>query len=127
MDATIKAEIETTVRRFWEAWIDGDVATLDTLLSPTFTHTDFDGKFTDRAAWLATAHKRANASMVLEDIAIRTFGDVASDVAIVTARQIIMHDDGTEKRHRVFRITSILLKQQGRWLREAAQVAAVTE
>lgn len=127
MDATIKAEIETTVRRFWEAWIDGDVATLDTMLSPTFTHTDFDGKFTDRAAWLATAHKRANASMVIEDIAIRTFGDVASDVAIVTARQIIMHDDGTEKRRRVFRITSILFKQQGRWLREAAQVAAVSE
>ena len=118
-----KAEIETAVKRFGEAWADGDAATLDTMLSPTFTHTDINGKFTDRATWLATAHKRPNASTVMDDIAIRTFGDVA----IVTARQIITYDDGSEKRRRAFRITTVLIKQTGRWLREAAQVAAIAE
>jgi len=123
VDATTKAEIEAAVVRLGEAWANGDVSTLATLLSPTFTHTDFNGKFTDRAAWLATAHKRPNASTVMDDIAIRTF----SDVAIVTARQVIMYDDGPERRRRAFRITSVLIKQKGRWLREAAQVTAIPD
>jgi ketosteroid isomerase-like protein len=59
----------------------------------------------------------------MDDIAIRTFGDVA----IVTARQIIMHDDGSERRRRAFWITAVLVKQDGRWLREAAQVAAIAD
>ena len=90
VDAATKAEIEETFVRFGEAWTDGDVTTLETLLSPTYTATDINGEFTHRAAWLATVHKRPNASTTMDDIAIRTFGDVA----IVTARQIIMHDDG---------------------------------
>ena len=123
VDATTKAEIEAAVGRFGEAWANGDVTTLETLLSPTFTHTDINGKFTDRAAWLATAHKRPNASTVMDDIAIRTF----SDVAIITARQVITYDEGPERRRRAFRITSVLIKQKGRWLREAAQVAAIPD
>jgi ketosteroid isomerase-like protein len=123
VDATTATEIETAVVRFGEAWANGDVMTLDTMLSPTFTHTDINGRFTDRAAWLATAHRRPNASTVMDDIAIRTFGDIA----IVTARQIIMHEDEPERRRRAFRITAVLIRQQGRWLREAAQVAAIAD
>jgi len=123
VDTTTKAEIEAAVVRFGKAWADGDVAILETMLSPTFTHTDISGRFTDRAAWLATAHRRPNTSTVMEDIAVRTFGDVA----IVTARQIIMYDDGPLRRRRAFRITSVLVEQDGRWLREAAQVAAIAE
>jgi uncharacterized protein (TIGR02246 family) len=123
VDAATKAEIEETFVRFGEAWTDGDVTTLETLLSPTYTATDINGEFTHRAAWLATVHKRPNASTTMDDIAIRTFGDVA----IVTARQIIMHDDGSERRRRAFRITTVLVKQDGRWLREAAQVAAIAD
>jgi ketosteroid isomerase-like protein len=123
VDAATKAEIEETFVRFGEAWTDGDVTTLETLLSPTYTATDINGEFTDRAAWLATVHKRPNASTTMDDIAIRTFGDVA----IVTARQIIMHDDGSERRRRAFWITAVLVKQDGRWLREAAQVAAIAD
>jgi uncharacterized protein (TIGR02246 family) len=123
VDTTIKAEIEAAVVRFGEAWADGDVTTLETLLSPTYTGIDIDGKLTDRAAWLATVHKHPNARTTMDDIAIRTFGDVA----IVTARQIIVHDDGSERPRRAFRITPVLVKQDGRWLREAAQVAAIVD
>ena len=40
VDTTTKAEIEAAVVRFGEAWADGDVTTLETLLSPTYTGTD---------------------------------------------------------------------------------------
>ena len=123
VDTTAKAEIEAAVVRFGAAWADGDVMTLETLLSPTYTATDIDGTFSDRAAWLATVHKRPNAKTTMDDIAIRTFGDVA----IVTARQIFMHDEGSERRRRTFRITAVLVKQDGRWLREAAQAAAIAD
>jgi hypothetical protein len=91
MDATTKAEIETAVTRFGEAWAEGDVATLDTMISPTFTHTDFRGRLTDRAAWLATARKRPNVSSEMDDIAIRHFGQIAA------ARQSISYDDGPKR------------------------------
>jgi hypothetical protein len=53
VDATTKAEIEAVVVRFGKAFADGDVAALDTMLSPTFTHIDFRGRLTNRSAWLA--------------------------------------------------------------------------
>src|ERR1700749_1230686 len=121
MDATTKAEIETAVTRFGEAWAEGDVATLDTMISPTFTHTDFRGRLTDRAAWLATARKRPNISSEMDDIAIRLFGEIS----VITARQSISYDEGPERRRGVFRITAILIRQNGRWLREVAQVTAI--
>jgi hypothetical protein len=52
----------------------------------------------------------------MDDIAIRTFGDVA----IVTARQIIMHDDGRTGH-------AGPVKQDGHWLREAAQVSVIAD
>jgi hypothetical protein len=43
-----RAAIETALIRGGEAWASGDVASLDKLLSPTFTQTDIHGKFQDR-------------------------------------------------------------------------------
>ena len=52
-DETARAvAFEEAVRRFGEAWACGDVAVLEPLLSPTYTHTDVAGRFQDRAAWL---------------------------------------------------------------------------
>jgi hypothetical protein len=45
-------ELDEAIRRFGAAWAAGDGAALDTLLSPTYTHSDVFGRFPDRAAWL---------------------------------------------------------------------------
>ena len=44
--------LEEAVRRFGEAWACGNVAVLEPLLSPTYTHIDVSGRFQDRTAWL---------------------------------------------------------------------------
>src|SRR5262252_1094782 len=83
-----KAEIETAVIRFGEAWADGDAATLDTMLSPTFTHTDINGKFTDRATWLSMLSGMFNVSEA-EAAAIRAAyerdGELAAAVEAASA------------------------------------------
>src|SRR5690348_14075406 len=109
MEAAIEAEIDTAVRCFGEAFAVGDVATLDTMLTPTFAHIDFRGRLTNRAAWLATVlpvmRRRPNTSTEIDDIAIRLFGEIA----IVTARQSISYDDGPERRCDAYRFTSVLI------------------
>lgn len=40
-----ETKLQQAIRRFGEAWASGDVATLDALLSPTYTHTDLFGAF----------------------------------------------------------------------------------
>ena len=40
----VRAALEQAVHRFGEAWANGDVATLESLLSPTYLHTDAYGK-----------------------------------------------------------------------------------
>jgi ketosteroid isomerase-like protein len=115
-----RAAIETALIRGGEAWASGDVALLDKLLSPTFTHTDIHGKFQDRAEWLAYAKTRAGskAESTIDDIAVRQLGDVA----IVTARNTVT--DGGSRR--ALSITVVMAKHNGAWLRETAHVTAIS-
>jgi ketosteroid isomerase-like protein len=124
-DAAVRAEIETALLRGGEAWARGDVAAMEALLSPTFSHVDIKAKLTDRTAWLAYLKTRAGSTTktTMEDVAIRVFGDVA----IVTARQVNAELGGDDKGPRAFRIMTVMIKHDGAWLREAVQVTEVSE
>jgi hypothetical protein len=114
------AAIEAALIRGGHAWSNGDVQLLDKLISPTFTHTDIHGKFQDRAEWLAYAQTRvgSKAQNAIDGIAIRQFGDMA----IVTARNTV-EDQGIR---RAFRITVVMTRQSGEWLRETAHVSVIS-
>jgi ketosteroid isomerase-like protein len=111
------------VRRFGEAWASGDAAALDTLLSPTYTHTDVFGKLSDRAAWLAYASRRSDRTtrIAFRDIQIRVTGDVG----IVTGINDIRH--AADNKDRTLAFTQAWVWQQGRWLREAFQATSIAE
>ena len=120
--------LDEAVRRFGMAWAAGDSAVLDTLLSPTYTHSDVFGHFQDRAASLAYARSRAGRAtrIAFRDVRQRIIGDVAiitgiNEVEGAGAR------DAADTSPLTLRFTQVWLKRDGRWLREAFQATPITE
>ena len=72
-------DLQGSVARFGEAWAQGDLATLESLLSKTYTHTDVFGMFHDRAAWLRYVGGRTGRATQIgfRDVETRVLGDVA--------------------------------------------------
>ena len=120
--------LDEAVRRFGVAWAAGDVATLDALLSPTYTHSDVFGHFQDRAAWLAYARGRAGrpTRIAFRDVARRIVGDVAI-ITGVNQLEGRGSRDAEDASPLTLRFTQVWVKRDGRWLREAFQATPVIE
>ena len=120
------SELEAAIERFGEAWARGDGATLDAMLSPTYTHVDVFGAFHNRASWLSYATGRAGRStrIAFRDVKTRFVGDVA----IVTGLNDIAGPGGLnaedQTSHTVC-FTQVWRFAEGRWLREAFQATPV--
>lgn len=115
-------ELEFAVQRLGEAWANGDLKTLEALLSPSYTHTDVFGALTNRAAWLAYAAGRAGRTtqISLQNVEIRRIGDTA----IVTGINDVTGGGGRnpgDKKPLSLRFTQVWMLRDGRWLREAFQ------
>jgi len=123
------AELEAAARRFGTAWASGDVATLESLLSPSYTHVDIYGRRMSRAEWLAyAATRRGKATRIgFRDITTRHFGDVAI-VSLVNELQGIGEAEAAERDSCSIHVTQVWRWQDGRWQREAfhATIAAET-
>ena len=119
-------ELDDAIRTFCRAWAAGDTVVLRDMLSPSYTHTDVRGRFLSRDEWLGYASGRMGATteIAFADVTTRVIGDVA----IVTARNdvsggnILVSDDRAALS---MRFTTIWVRRDGRWLREAAQVTLV--
>jgi len=117
-----EGKLEEAVVQFGEAWARGDIATLDRLLSPTYTHTDAFGELLERDAWLDYARNRTGRSTKVSFVDIKT--RFHNDIAIVTGanelsgRGISHADDRAALR---IRFTQIWIWHEGKWLREAFQ------
>ena len=116
------AELDLEIRRFGAAWATGEVAVLDELVSPTYTHIDAYGDFHDRASWLAYAGRRAGRSTQIgfREMALRLIGEMAivtgiNDIQAVGDPQVGARQD------LVLRFTQVWVRREGRWLREAFQ------
>jgi ketosteroid isomerase-like protein len=122
------AALEEAGRRFGEAWANGDVGVLDSLLSPTYMHTDVFGKLSDRASWLAYASRRTGRTTRIEfrDVRIRVNGDVGIVTGINDLQGGGIRDQGDEKTL-TLAFTQIWVWQEGRWLREAFQATPIAQ
>jgi ketosteroid isomerase-like protein len=121
-----KRALEQATFLFGKAWASGDMAVLDDLLSPTYTHHDAYGERLNRQAWLDYASKRTgrNTRIEFRDVDTRIFGDVA----VVTGTNIITGGGvrsaiDTNDLEMVF--TQVWIWRDGRWLREAFQATPV--
>lgn len=122
------AALEDAVRRFGEAWANGDYAVLDSLLSPSYSHTDIFGKRLDRAPWLAYAGGRGGRTTRIEvrDVRIRIDGDVG----IVTGINDLDGGgirDAADRKALSLAFTQVWVWRQGRWQREAFQATPIVE
>jgi ketosteroid isomerase-like protein len=126
-DAALRQDLDASMLAFGEAWTNGDVTTLTSLLSPSYTHTDVRGRFQDRDAWLKYAASRTGAATEI------TFADVVTrirgDVAVITGRNDMTGGNivsGDSRDTLSIRFTQIWVHVDGRWLREAFQATIVT-
>ena len=72
-------DLQGSIALFGEAWAQGDLATLESLLSKTYTHIDVFGMFHDRAAWLRYVGGRTGRATQIgfREVETRVLGDVA--------------------------------------------------
>ncbi len=126
MDNDRKASLDDVIRRFGEAWARGDRATLSSLLSPTYTHIDANGRVFDREAWLAYAGGRAGRATQITFRDVRT--QFLGDVAVVTGTNE-MRGGGVrhaaDKADSAIRFSQVWTWQGERWLRELFQATIV--
>ena len=120
--------VTDAVHKFGDAWAKGDLATLDQLLSPTYTHTDLFGALHDRASWLGYVAKRIgrDSKIVFDDVQVRTLGE---EVAIVTGINTLTGPgvlSAADAGDTTIRFTQVLVRRDGRWLREAFQATPVS-
>ena len=105
----------------------GDLATLDALLSPTYTHTDLFGTLHDRASWLEYVSKRVGRRTKIEfdDVQVRIVADVAivTGINTLTGPGVLDRNDAGDT---TLRFTQVLVWQDGRWLREAFQATPIS-
>jgi ketosteroid isomerase-like protein len=121
-------DLQASITRLGEAWAQGDLATLETLLSRTYTHTDVFGAFQDRAAWLRYVGARTGRATQIgfRNVETRVVGDVAvvtgiNDVSGPGARS------AGDQRALSLRFTQVWVRQDGKWLREAFQATPIDD
>jgi ketosteroid isomerase-like protein len=119
-DDTRLPVLSDAIAAFGDAWARGDLATLDALLSPTYTHSDYLGGFQDRDAWLAYAasRTRVDTTVVFHDVRTRVFGNVA---VVTGANAISYKGGGSTVEDQMVRFTQVWVWTGDRWLREAFQ------
>ncbi len=120
--------LEEAAVRFGNAWACGDIAVLDELLSPDYTHHDAFGARLDRAGWLEYAAKRTGRTTRLEfrNVQTRMFGDVA----LVTGTNVVTGGGArtpTDNADLTLVFTQVWIWKDGRWLREAFQATPVID
>jgi ketosteroid isomerase-like protein len=115
-------DLDNAMQRFGEAWAAGNIATLESLLSPTYTHSDALGGFHDRTSWLDYARLRTGRTTRIgfRDVQTRVVGDVA----VVTGINDLSGQGAlsvADQNNSSIRFTQVWIWDQDRWLREAFQ------
>lgn len=119
-------DLNDAMKRFGEAWAAGDMAVLESLLSPSYTHNDAFGAHHDHASWLAYARGRTGRAtrIAFRNVETRLRGDVA----IVTGINDISGGGATsaaDGKDLSIQFTQVWIWQGGRWLREAFQATPI--
>lgn len=111
---TTEQELLTIERRYLDAHIQRDVATLDSLLAEDFTIAHAFGRVSDKAARLSLV---ADSDFTFVDV--NTFGvdaEVNGDEGVVTGRAVVTGSyEGREFKSPPYRYTRRFEKRQGRW------------
>ena len=122
-------QILLVIREFGEAWARNDVATLESLLSDEYIHTDYLGKVQNKVEWLEYVRDRKVKGIVnkidFADVKVHLYGDVA----VVTGRNMIkgaLTEEGKGTATQI-RFTQVMLRKPNGWLRAAFQATPIAQ
>lgn len=107
------ADVLAQERRWLTAITDGDRATVESILAPTFKHVNSDGRLLDRAQEIAGIEKVSFTMNPSEQLV-----DIAGDTAVIHGVNTLVDDGKVIARER---FTDVFVLQNGRWIALSAQ------
>ncbi|WNG93279.1 nuclear transport factor 2 family protein [Mycobacterium sp. ITM-2016-00318] len=107
------ADVLAQERRWLTAITDGDRATVESILAPSFKHINSDGQLLDRALEIASVEKVSFTMNPSEQLV-----DIAGDTAVIHGVNTLIDDGKVLARER---FTDVFQLQNGRWLALSAQ------
>ena len=107
------ADVLAQEARWLTAITDGDVATVEQVLGPSFKHVNADGQFFDRAAEIASMEKLPFTMNPSEQMI-----DIAGDTAVIHGVNTLIQDGEVVARER---FTDVFVLQNGSWMALSAQ------
>lgn len=110
------------IAQFNTAFRNGDVASLSSMITENYTHTNSTSKAIGKADWLNYMSKReadivsGNLAVIdykMDDVEIQYFGKTA----IVTGKVVVSTREKEELRINEYRITNVWVNKNGNWKR----------
>lgn len=119
-----EAAVIQTLHDACKAYLDGDAARIESLLTDDFTLTDADGVVTTRADDIQHAKNGSLKYTVFEnrEMKVRLHGDAA----LVTGITKVAGTAGTTAFAAEFQFTDTLVRQGGRWRVAASHISRIT-
>jgi ketosteroid isomerase-like protein len=119
--APSEAEVQQGADRFYEAFLAGDIATVENLTADDYLQTDVNGKVQDKKAWLAEYYKPIVVHMKTGEFKWEVFERkveqvrLYGDVAVLIGRMRLATK--TSARPGKLRFTQVWVKRNGEWQR----------
>jgi ketosteroid isomerase-like protein len=122
---TEEAELNELEQRLVRAWLELDRAAINAILDDDWTVIDPTGRILDKAQVLAEfdSGERKMESGTIDEVKVRTFGDVA----VVTGRTTAAGNYQGESVSVQLRFTDVCVKQGGRWQVVASQATMIAQ
>lgn len=119
--APSEAEVQQAVDRFYEAFLAGDIATVEHMTADDYLQTDVNGKVQDKGAWLAEYYRPIVAHMKTGEFKwevferkveqVRLYGNVAVLIGRIRIATKL------SPKPVEFRFTQVWVKRNGEWQR----------
>ena len=119
-----KDDLLKTVAVFNSAFAEGDLATLDSLTTENYIHSNGNSKAIDKTAWFAYLKKRTAKikSGELEVISYQlddTKIEMHQNTAILTGKISVTNKNSSQITENQYRVTNIWVNESGIWKRAA--------
>ena len=125
-DADLTAALTEIQHRLAAAWVNGDRDFIDSVLADDWSVTDLTGRVLTKEEVLREAFssdERQVASMTIDDIRVRAFGDWA----IVTGRTLAAGEYQGSMVEVKLRFTDVFVMRNGRWQAVSSQATMLQE
>jgi hypothetical protein len=121
----ITSELTQIEHRIVKAWLDGDRATIESILAADWSVIDLTGRVltkTQVMQELGSGDRKIESGSV-DDLNIRLFGDTA----VVTGRSVLAGSYQGKRASVTQRFTDVFVKRDGRWQAVASQGTQVAQ